>query len=162
MKPHTVLIVEKDARLARELGEMLAPAGYECRVAGSLADAVRSPGRDEPHCVILSLDMGKGEEGKTAVQAVRATMPHVPVIALSGGDNVADVVEAMRDGATDCLRRPVHPEELLLKLGTRMEGVKAIVDQVADTDITVLVTGESGTGKELVARSLHKKSARSA
>jgi len=35
------------------------------------------------------------------------------------------------------------------------------VDQVANTDITVLVTGESGTGKELVAKALHKSSERS-
>ncbi len=36
-----------------------------------------------------------------------------------------------------------------------------IVDRVASSDATVLVSGESGTGKELVARSLHSRSARS-
>ncbi len=38
--------------------------------------------------------------------------------------------------------------------------VQAILDQVAGTDITVLITGESGTGKELVAKALHKSSER--
>jgi len=35
-----------------------------------------------------------------------------------------------------------------------------IVDKVAKTDATVLVTGESGTGKELIVREIHKKSSR--
>jgi transcriptional regulator with PAS, ATPase and Fis domain len=38
--------------------------------------------------------------------------------------------------------------------------VFAVVDRVADTDCTVLVTGESGTGKELVARAVHSQSRR--
>jgi two-component system response regulator AtoC len=58
----------------------------------------------------------------------------------------------------DCiLRRPYH---LLFCHSNKMEKVKAIVDQVAPTDITVLIEGESGTGKELVARAIHFKSLR--
>jgi two-component system, NtrC family, response regulator AtoC len=42
----------------------------------------------------------------------------------------------------------------------RMKEVEAIVEQVADTDITVLIQGESGTGKEVVARALYQLSNR--
>ncbi len=38
--------------------------------------------------------------------------------------------------------------------------VYAVIDRVADTPTTVLITGESGTGKELVARALHENSSR--
>jgi len=41
-----------------------------------------------------------------------------------------------------------------------MENVREMISTVAETDATVLVTGESGTGKELVARAIHRASAR--
>jgi nitrogen regulation protein NR(I) len=41
-----------------------------------------------------------------------------------------------------------------------MQQVFRLIDQVAQTNTTVLVTGESGTGKELVARAIHSKSPR--
>lgn len=50
--------------------------------------------------------------------------------------------------------------KLLFSLSDKMSKVQAIVDQVANTDITVLITGESGTGKELVSKALHKASDR--
>jgi two-component system response regulator AtoC len=41
-----------------------------------------------------------------------------------------------------------------------MQEVFRVVQQVADADATVLLRGETGTGKELVARALHRRSAR--
>jgi transcriptional regulator with GAF, ATPase, and Fis domain len=42
----------------------------------------------------------------------------------------------------------------------QMRQVKAVIKQVAGTDITVLISGESGTGKELVAHAIHGLSLR--
>ena len=41
-----------------------------------------------------------------------------------------------------------------------MRAIQTIVENVADTDATVLIRGESGVGKDLVARALHAASAR--
>jgi len=43
----------------------------------------------------------------------------------------------------------------------KMKQVKDIIEQVADSELTVLIRGESGTGKEIVARLLHSMSGRS-
>jgi len=44
---------------------------------------------------------------------------------------------------------------------TALQNVLAIIEKVASTDSTVLITGETGTGKELVAHAIHHRSPRS-
>jgi len=49
---------------------------------------------------------------------------------------------------------------LLVGESQPMRAVAALVEEVANSDVTVLIEGESGTGKEIVARSIHNQSAR--
>ncbi len=49
---------------------------------------------------------------------------------------------------------------LLVGESEPMRAVARLIEEVASSDVTVLVEGESGTGKELVARSIHLQSAR--
>ena len=42
----------------------------------------------------------------------------------------------------------------------KMRAVATMIEQVADSDVTVLIRGDSGVGKELVARAIHQKSPR--
>jgi len=44
--------------------------------------------------------------------------------------------------------------------GPAMRDVMTMVDRVADSDVSVLISGESGVGKEVIARELHRRSAR--
>jgi two-component system, NtrC family, response regulator AtoC len=44
----------------------------------------------------------------------------------------------------------------------KMERVQEIIDQVANTDVTILIRGETGVGKEIAARSIHQSSLRKA
>jgi two-component system response regulator AtoC len=46
--------------------------------------------------------------------------------------------------------------------GSAMDAVTAMVDRVADSDISVLLRGESGVGKDVIARELHRRSPRRA
>ena len=51
-------------------------------------------------------------------------------------------------------------DSLLLGNSEPMQRVKKLIEQVADSNASVLILGESGTGKELVAKALHQKSSR--
>ena len=57
-------------------------------------------------------------------------------------------------------RRPVHLFRSLVGTSRVIQNVREMMSQVADKDVSVLITGESGTGKEVVARNLHYNSPR--
>ena len=46
----------------------------------------------------------------------------------------------------------------LVSESNAIQEVRGMMGQVANTEVSVLITGESGTGKEVVARNLHKNS----
>ncbi|WP_111640529.1 sigma-54 dependent transcriptional regulator [Marinimicrobium alkaliphilum] len=58
------------------------------------------------------------------------------------------------------MRRPVHLFRSLVGTSRKIQQVREMMGQVADKDVSVLITGESGTGKEVVARNLHYSSPR--
>jgi len=117
--------------------------------------------------------------------------PAIPAIMMSGYGRITDAVEAMKLGAQDYVVKPVNPEELIIRvkrlidnqklreqveLGRRerfgdlvwigdspkMVEIKTLVEKVASTPSTVLITGESGTGNEVVARAIHQLSPQAA
>ena len=57
-------------------------------------------------------------------------------------------------------RRPNHLFRSLVGTSREIRGVRSMMTQVAEKDVTVLIQGESGTGKEVVARNLHYHSDR--
>jgi transcriptional regulator with GAF, ATPase, and Fis domain len=70
-------------------------------------------------------------------------------ITFESADEVVDIVPSERERLEGLVGRSVA-----------MRAVFAIIERVAPTDLTVLVTGETGTGKELVSRALHARSPR--
>jgi two-component system response regulator AtoC len=186
-----MLVVDDDDGLREYLEVLAASRGFQVFSAPTGEAALEQLERARPELVTLDLVL-PGMNGLETLRKIKEQLPEVPVIMLSGHGQARSIVEAMKLGAADFLRKPFEVEELevafqraleqralkheveelrgrvrseaeLLMLcgdDPKMREVRDIIEQVADTDITVLVRGESGTGKELVARALHRLSSR--
>jgi two-component system response regulator AtoC len=191
-EPFRVLVIDDDPGVREYLEALVSRQGYDVLAVPSGEDALRSLERSRPDLVTLDVVL-EGMDGLETLRQLKKRLPDVPVVMLSGHGQARTIVEAMRLGASDFLRKPFEVEELELAFQKALENralrrevetlrgrarsendimvhggddgpmkdIREIIEQVADTDITVLVRGESGTGKELVARSVHALSGRS-
>ena len=187
-----VLVIDDDPGIREYLHTVASRQGYEVFSAPDGESAVEGLGESKPDIVTLDAVL-PGMDGLETLRKLKQAMPQVPVIMLSGHGQARMIVEAMRLGASDFLRKPFEVEELELAFSKALENhalkeevvnlrgrvrsevdslllggdnpkmkeVRETIEQVADTDITVLIRGESGTGKELVARALYQLSNRS-
>jgi DNA-binding NtrC family response regulator len=71
-----------------------------------------------------------------------------------------ELVYQPQDEVIDVSPSDADSFEGLVGRSIAMREVFGILERVAPTDLTVMVTGETGTGKELVSRALHHRSAR--
>jgi Nif-specific regulatory protein len=85
------------------------------------------------------------------------------VVAALAGVARAQAREAMRlQEANELLQAEINLDHNIVGRSRQMHAVFARISRVAKADSTILLRGESGTGKELVARAVHRNSARAA
>jgi DNA-binding NtrC family response regulator len=183
-----VLIVDDEPNVRRVLSVLLRRDGYRTLEAGDGEEALRELDAHPVHAVVADLKMPR-MNGLELLDAVQRLHPGVPVVLLTAHGTVGSAVEALKLGALDYLTKPYDPEEvrqvvakavktcaldsqetqtdrdddpesLLIGPSPSLAEVMRVVERVAPTLATVVITGESGTGKELVARSLHRRSER--
>ena len=158
-----IAVAPSDVRsfLESESCEALVSGADRGEVAVELWERVRSHAPDVP-CVIVTADRAAGP----VLRAIRAGVSdYVPGHAPD--DEVAHAVdrsveEARLVRALRMLRNvPAPPEGELIGDSAAMRDVRTTIGRIAANDATVLLVGETGTGKELVAREIHRQSARS-
>src|SRR5437868_11003500 len=114
-----------------------------------------------------------GLEIGALVRGLAAERICTPVVACGIGTDTRRAVDAIRAGAKEYLPLPADAELIAAVLAAvadeshqlvyedeAMGAVLALADQIAGSEASILVTGESGTGKEVLARYVHRKSAR--
>jgi DNA-binding NtrC family response regulator len=183
-----ILIADDELNMRRVLEAILKRAGYEVVTAANGSEALLRMSRDI-NMVITDLKMPV-LDGMGLLRKLSNDYPDVPVVMITAHGSVENAVEAVKLGAFDYLEKPFEQEQIhqivakamrthmlsrrdarpedttargrfrLVGESTAIRQVYAVVEKVADTPSTVLITGESGTGKELVARALHDNSSR--
>ncbi len=184
MRPARLLVVDDDRTFRMSTATLLRQDGHVVAEAAEGTAAVELLKEEEFDLILLDLRM-PGLDGIGIVEVLRTWGHDTPILMISGFGTVDTAVSALHAGADDFLSKPVEPDVLsarvdallerrpslgsadgpppggLLGRSSAMRDVLEIIERVAPTEATVLVTGETGTGKELVARALHDRSDRS-
>jgi DNA-binding NtrC family response regulator len=185
----TILVADDELNLRRVLGGMLKREGHEVLSAGDGEEALALVRKGGVHTVITDLRMPR-LDGMGLLQVVVQDFPDIPVIILTAHGSIDSAVAAVKLGAFDYVEKPFEQDQLKRVVDTalrtyelrakevRLPGAKGrgrygivghspamqavfnVIEKVAHTPSTVLITGESGTGKELIAKALHEQSPR--
>ncbi len=185
MKP--VWIVDDDRSIRWVIEKALSREGIAFSSFASAQDALDALSGGAPEVLVSDIRM-PGRSGLELLNAVKSRHPAVPVIVMTAYSDLDSAVAAFQGGAYEYLPKPFDVDQAvelirraleesrreteavehllvaqeILGQAPAMQEVFRAIGRLSQSSATVLITGESGTGKELVARALHRHSARAA
>jgi len=183
MKP--VWIVDDDRSIRWVIEKALSREGIAYSSFSTAQEALDALSGDAPEVLVSDIRM-PGRSGLELLQTVKQRHPAVPVIVMTAYSDLDSAVAAFQGGAYEYLPKPFDIDQAvglirralderrreteaveplaampeILGQAPAMQEVFRAIGRLSQSSATVLITGESGTGKELVARALHRHSAR--
>ncbi len=185
----TVLIVDDEDNARQNIGEFLGEKGYETIGVGTLGEAREKINQGDADVILLDVQL-KGEFGPNLLYETAAMPVRPPIIIITAFGDIDTAVDAMKNGATDFLTKPVNLVQLEKSLARACEvvamrrelahyrenqmqqkdfvvGENEVVklairqSQIAsEKQVSVLITGETGTGKDVIAKYIHSSGPR--
>ncbi len=155
--------IEQGALAGDEFGAIICG---DCSTSSSMAQrlALFAEWADELPVIVLGAAQQLDEACEAQLQRrVIASLPELP--AYTQLLDVLHLAQRYRQAMAQRKRQGgtaggTHLFRSMVGASAEMNGVRAMMSQVTDKDVSVLITGESGTGKEVVARNLHQHSDR--
>ena len=111
-----ILIVDDEIHVATVLAESVRAQGHEVIVAGSGEEGLALLDQTHPHAVFLDLVMPE-MSGLEVLRRIRQSHPALPVVVITGHASSAQIEEAKRLGAADCVAKPFVLNQLNRALG---------------------------------------------
>lgn len=132
MPEHRILIVDDDAKIRDLLQDLFNVGGYDVRVAGNSTDAQQFLKTEKIDLVTLDLQLGS-EDGLDVARRIRKTSD-VPIIMVTGRDDVLDRVVGLEVGADDYITKPFHVREVLARVRSVLRRAQTTAAE-AETDL---------------------------
>ncbi len=107
------LIIDDEIFIRESLSIFLEDEGFEVLLAENGRIGVEEFKKNNPDIVILDLRMPE-MSGMEVIPRIREISDLVPIIIVSGNNEVSDAVEALRVGAWDYITKPIHDLNILL------------------------------------------------
>lgn len=107
-----VVVIDDDASVRRSLCAMLERAGYEVSLHESADAFLQNPVVPIPAVILLDMRM-PGTTGVVLQSQLKTLARDVPIIFVSGDSRPEEIIQAMKQGATDFLLKPFTAQSMM-------------------------------------------------
>jgi DNA-binding NtrC family response regulator len=117
-----ILIIEDEANQRKLLKKILSKEGYSVEEAGSGEEGIDAFFKGDFDLVFLDRKL-PDKEGIEVLREIKKINPIVPIIIITAFANVANAVEAMKEGAFHYLTKPIDTDELILIIKNALDNL---------------------------------------